>query len=306
MSKVFVVFGATGQQGGSIADFVINDSELSKQFKVRGVTRDASKPAAKTLEQKGIEMISADADDVASLKRAMAGAHTVFAMNMTVFGPQAKEVGLRHGHNMADAAVSEKVSYLIWSTVPSPNKVSGGKYPNVGFWDDHEENEQYIRSLPIKSSFFAPASFMQNFTGLMKPRPNGDGSYSLSNVVTGGTRYPLIETASDSGKYVGAILANPDFYEGKVLSCATAFYSLEEIAQIMSKSLGKSITYKQTPDDVYLQFAPRSVFEMHKYIQDFGYYGPESEKLVAETARQARGKLTTMEEFIAKNPPQLD
>jgi hypothetical protein len=40
MSKVLVVFGATGQQGGSVVNCVINDPELSKQYKVRGVTRD--------------------------------------------------------------------------------------------------------------------------------------------------------------------------------------------------------------------------------------------------------------------------
>ena len=46
MSKVLVVFGATGQQGGSVVNCVINDPELSKLYKVRGVTRDPSNSLA--------------------------------------------------------------------------------------------------------------------------------------------------------------------------------------------------------------------------------------------------------------------
>jgi hypothetical protein len=41
------------------------------------------------------------------------------------------------------------------------------------------------------------------------------------------------------------------------------------------------------------------------YFQDFGYYGPQTKENVEWTAQQARGKLTTFEEYIAKNPIQL-
>ena len=46
MSKLLTVFGATGQQGGAIVEYVINDPELSKQYKIHGITRDLTKPTA--------------------------------------------------------------------------------------------------------------------------------------------------------------------------------------------------------------------------------------------------------------------
>jgi uncharacterized protein YbjT (DUF2867 family) len=58
MSKLLTVFGATGRQGGSVIRTVLADSSLSKQFKIRGITRDVSKPDAKALADKGVEMIS--------------------------------------------------------------------------------------------------------------------------------------------------------------------------------------------------------------------------------------------------------
>lgn len=58
MSKLLTVFGATGRQGGSVIRTVLADSALSQQFKLRGITRDVSKPDAQALAAKGVEVIS--------------------------------------------------------------------------------------------------------------------------------------------------------------------------------------------------------------------------------------------------------
>jgi uncharacterized protein YbjT (DUF2867 family) len=58
MSKLITVFGATGNQGGSVVRAILNDPALSREFKVRGITRDVSKPAAKSLAAKGVELVS--------------------------------------------------------------------------------------------------------------------------------------------------------------------------------------------------------------------------------------------------------
>ena len=57
MSKVITVFGATGRQGGSVVRSVLSDPILSKEFKIRAVTRDASKPAAKELAAKEVDVV---------------------------------------------------------------------------------------------------------------------------------------------------------------------------------------------------------------------------------------------------------
>jgi uncharacterized protein YbjT (DUF2867 family) len=57
MSKILVVFGATGNQGGSVIRSVLADPKLSKEFKIRGVTRDPSKPAAQKLAEQGVEVV---------------------------------------------------------------------------------------------------------------------------------------------------------------------------------------------------------------------------------------------------------
>lgn len=57
MSKLLTVFGATGLQGGSVIDYVLQHPELSKIYRLRGITRDISKPAAIALKEKGVEVV---------------------------------------------------------------------------------------------------------------------------------------------------------------------------------------------------------------------------------------------------------
>ncbi|KAG0012491.1 hypothetical protein BGZ82_002581 [Podila clonocystis] len=287
MSKILVVFGATGLQGGSVANYVLQDVQLSKEYKVRAVTRDPSQPAAKDLKNKGAEVVKGDMTDHNEVR--------------------SREVA--QGKAMADEAVAAGAQYFIFSTSQNTGKISGGKYTGIDHFEAKAEVEEYIRTLPIKSAFYAPSGYMDNFDSFLAPRPVGDGTYAISNIVSPQTKMPLIAVASDSGKYVGAILAEPGKYEGKVFSAAASLTSFEEIAKTISKVTGKTIKYNQVPVEVFRGMLPPSIatryINMFLFIQDFGYYGPQTEELVAWASKNARGNLTTLEEFLTKNPLKL-
>jgi hypothetical protein len=308
MSKLLVVFFATGHQGSSIIDYIINDSALSKVYKVRGVTRDPSKPEALALLKKGVEVVKGDMDNIDSLKQAMRGAHTVFAATLTIYDDQMEIRERAQGKALGDAAVAEGVQYLIFSTLPHANKISDGVY-SVPSFDVKAETEQYIRGLPLDSAFFSPGSFMQNYLGMAAPYPVGDGTYAFSNIVSPQALYPLIDILGDTGKYVGAILAEPDKYKGKVFSAATKLHTLDEVAQAISMATEKVVKYKQMSVDDFKRLMPPvaadNVVLAMKYIEDFGYYGSNTMELVEWSVRHARGKLTTLEEFFVKNPVNL-
>ncbi|KAF8982658.1 hypothetical protein CPC16_011226 [Podila verticillata] len=301
-SKLLVVFGATGNQGGSVVEYVAKDPVLSKEFKIRAVTRDTSKPAAQELSKLGnVEVVQGDLEDPTSLKPVLEGAHTVFIVTSTVYDDRLEEHELRQGQNAADAAVAASASYIIYSTQPNVAKISGGKHKMSGHFDTKNEVERYIRALPLKSAFFAPGGFMQNFSNHMGPQPASDGTYVLANIVTPTAEFPLINI-KDTGKWVGAIMAEPDQFDGKVISAASEVLTWEEIAQTLSKATGKTVVYKQIPVDVFRSFlSPLSadfMVEMMFFFQDFGYYGPDTKKLVAQAVADARGKLTTFTEFL--------
>lgn len=162
MSKVLAVFGATGQQGGSIIDYVLNDPELSSKYKIRAITRDVNSEKAKQLQEK-VEVVQGDVLNRATLETALTGAHTVFAMTTPSFAPDGLKVEYNSGKTIADVAVEKGAEYIIFSTLPPVKEISGGKYTKVAPFDAKAKAEQHIRGLPIKSAFFSPGAFMENY-----------------------------------------------------------------------------------------------------------------------------------------------
>lgn len=309
MTKLLVVFGATGNQGGSIVQTVLSDPTLSSEYRVRAVTRNAGSPKAQALKNQNVEVVEADADSPESLPSALAGAHTVFSLTTSIYDEKLEQRELAHGKGVADAAVAAGAQYLIFSTLAHIGRVSGWKYNRGGHFDSKAEVEEYIRTLPIKSAFFAPGSFMQNFSSIMKPHHGGNGTYMLANVLAPDSKLPLIDI-EETGKYVGPILADPDAFEGKIIAGATRLYTMQETVEIMSKCTGKKVVYKELSEEVFRSFLPANVVEymvhMLLYIRDFGYYGTGTQELVDWSAANARGSLTTLEEYFAKHPLQLD
>lgn len=304
--KLLTIFGATGNQGGSVANYVLDDKELSQQYSVRGITRSASNPKAQALESKGASIIEADLDKPSTLIDALNGTHTLFFLTNTQPGVQSREIEIRQAKSLLDEALKQDVKYIIFSSLPHASKISNGKLQHVHHFDSKAEIEQHIRSLPIKSSFFAPASFMQNFLSVHmapQPSPANDGSYILGNLCDVSTKYPLIDI-TDTGKWVGAVLADPEKYAGKRFAAAERCYTWEEMARILSSVTGKTVVHQKVPDDVFKGFMPEAMrdqlFEMWTLCRDYGYYGASMEVEVEWAARQARGKPTSLEEFLEK------
>ncbi len=72
-----VIVGATGVQGGSVIKAL---AASNKNYRIRGLTRDPSKPAAQALSQQGVEMVAAAlyADKKDDAIKAFEGADILF------------------------------------------------------------------------------------------------------------------------------------------------------------------------------------------------------------------------------------
>src|SRR5450755_4384878 len=91
MSKLITVFGATGVQGGSVVNAILARPILSKEFKVRAITRDPSKPNAQGLRSRGVETVKADLEHSESVIEALKGSYAVFAVT-NYWEKQSKQV----------------------------------------------------------------------------------------------------------------------------------------------------------------------------------------------------------------------
>jgi uncharacterized protein YbjT (DUF2867 family) len=315
MSQVLVVFGATGQQGGSIIDYVRNDPELSAQYTIRAITRDIDSTKAKQLKEKNIEVVQSDVLDRASLEMALTGAHTIFSMTTrpsgpNPFGPESMDAEFNSAKTIADVAIQKGAQYIIYSTLPSLQKISGGEFTISTPFDVKHEAEQYIRSLPIKSAFYCPGGFMENFHNqpFSAPQKAPDGTWVLSRTASPDCRIPWVSVAADTGKFVGAILADPDRYEGKTFCAAAALYTMDDLVTSISKATGKNVVYQQISLEDFRQRLPpgaEAFADGYRCMEKFGYYGSDAENLVAWAIENARGRLTTFEEYLMTHPLQL-
>lgn len=311
MSNILAIFGATGKQGNSIINHVLNTPALSNRYTLRAITRDISSTKAQQLISKNIEVVSGDAKDPSSLAAALTNAHTVFAMTTPTFSPDALEIEYVHAKNIADAAVSQDVQYLIFSTLPSISDISHGKYTMLGPFDAKAEAETYIRTLPIKSAFYSPGSFMENFleqAGWL-PEKLPDGTWELRQHVSPGTNFPLIDAAGDTGKFVGAMLQDPEKFVGRTVCAATGMYDLDDIARSMGEVMGEKVVYRQVSVEELRQglrarFPPafagmvEVVVQLFSYIEEFGYYGPRTEEAVQRAVGNVEGELTSLKVFL--------
>jgi hypothetical protein len=130
MSKLVVVVGAAGSQGGAVVSALLQDTT----FKIRGLTRDINSKGAEALVAQGVEVVAADANNEESLINAFKGAYAIYAMTnffepFVTEGPEkAIEVEYQQGLNLARAASkTSSLKHYIWSTLPDTMALSNGQ-----------------------------------------------------------------------------------------------------------------------------------------------------------------------------------
>lgn len=74
-APLVIVFGATGAQGSSVVNHLIASK---KEYRIKGVTRDPTKPSGQALQSQGVEPIKADLSNLDEVSAAIKGANVVF------------------------------------------------------------------------------------------------------------------------------------------------------------------------------------------------------------------------------------
>ena len=199
--KTIVVTGATGNQGGATARYLLADG-----WHVRALVRDDTTPAAAALAAAGAELVRGDLDDPASLETAVRGAYGVYSVQ------SANPNELTQGTNVVDAAKAAGVRHLVYSSV-------GGAESQNGFYLEHGwgpiekwQIEQHIRSLGVPATILRPAGFMEDFTSPARFFQNG----SL-NVPWHDDLVMQLIAIDDIGAFAALAFADPDYYLGKAI-----------------------------------------------------------------------------------------
>ncbi|KAJ5110701.1 hypothetical protein N7532_001236 [Penicillium argentinense] len=299
MSKLITVFGATGNQGGSVIEAILADSQLSKEFKIRGITRDTTKKSAQDLAKRGVEVVSADLSSLESLTEALKGSHTVFLVT-NYWETMNADIEYSQGKNVADVSKAVGVSHLIFSSLHHVKEETKGRLTKVPHFDSKANVEKYIRASGVGCSFVLPGYYMSNYTQMLAR--SDDGSYTLYYPVGNNAKFPLFDAAQDTGLFVKVALKHAGKLKNKQVMAAAAYYTPQEIVDTFSRVTGKKASFVQVSAEQYKASLPPAVadeyLENQLFVEEPGYYLGEP---LEPSLKLLDSKPTTWEEFVKKN-----
>jgi uncharacterized protein YbjT (DUF2867 family) len=275
--KTIVVVGATGAQGGGLVQAILEDPE--GEFAVRALTRNPESDRARRLAELGAEVMAADIDDVESLKRAFRGAYGAFCVTFfwEHFSPE-KE--LAQAKAMAVAAKAAGLQHVVWSTLEDTRRwvpleddrmpTLQGRY-KVPHFDAKGEADRVFSELGLPVTFLLTSFYWDNLIHFgMGPRKGENGELSFV-LPMADKKLPGI-AAEDIGRCAHGIFKRGKAYIGKTVGVAGEHLSGDEMAEGLTRALGREVVYAYVPPETYRTFGfpgADDLANMFQFNRDF-------------------------------------
>ncbi|WPH01354.1 Hypothetical protein R9X50_00419600 [Acrodontium crateriforme] len=305
--NLLTIFGATGNQGGSVLDIILSRPELNSKYALRGITRDPSSAKSQALAAKGVEMVKAELNDVESLKAAVKGSYGVFAMT-DFWAVMSKDIEVQQGMNLFEAVKSQGVKHYVWSTLPHVEKMTNGVLKHVDHFDGKANVAEHVEANKgdMIVSYFMPSMFMdiRYLVKSLNGTPSINVPFPSENIA-----WPLFDPRSDSGKYVMGLFEGGASANGVKVNAVSDWTTPKKVVAALSKESGKEVVFNAIPKEVFASFLPDNVknelTETMLLVGDYSYYGKGTEKKQAESAKWLikDSELMTFEAWAKKNAP---
>lgn len=255
--RTVLVGGATGHQGGA----VVNEL-LARGHKAVAYVRSADSLKAQALANRGITLVEGDLADVKTLTKAMAGVDAVFSITVP-FGESGIEGEIAQGKALADAAAQQR-KHLVYSSVAGANVAD----KSVGHVNSKQVIEEYINSKDVTHTILGPVYLMENLLNFDFNQLRRD-VYALP--LSPGRKIDQT-TVLDIASLAVYAIENPDEMIGQRVDLASDSVSGQEIVDVLTEVLGRTITYYQMPIEQVRQFAGDEVATMFQKFEEAPYH----------------------------------
>lgn len=304
--KIIAVVGATGAQGGGLVRAITNDPACG--FVVRAITRNVSSEKAKALATRGVEVMAADLDDVASLHRAFSGVHGVFCLT-NFWEHLSPEKEYLQAKNQAESARAAGVHHVIWSTLEDSRKwvpLSDNRMPTllgnykVPHFDAKGEADQEFSKLGLPVTFLLTSFYWENmiFFG-MGPKKGSDGVLQFT-LPMGDKKLPGI-AVEDIGTCALGIFKQGQEYIGKRVGVAGEHLTGTEMAHAMTNAFGQTVRYNAVTPEQYRGFGFTGAEDLGNMFQLKSEFNQEfCGARNPAVAKRLNPELQTFEAWLAK------
>lgn len=231
-TRTVLVTGATGQQGGAVAQAL-----LARGHRVKALTRKPDSDAARQLASAGADVVAGDLGDASSIMKAASGVDAMFLMGNSYEAGTEEET--RQGIIAADAARAAGVGHLIYSSVADADRKTG-----IPHFESKYLVEEHVAGLGIPYTVSAPVAFMENIVAPWSVGALRQGTHAFAMPPE---RILQLIALADIGAFVAALVERRDDVFGKRFDIAGDELSGEEQAQILSQAIGRPIAYQEIP-----------------------------------------------------------
>ncbi|MET0552940.1 MAG: NmrA/HSCARG family protein [Vicinamibacteria bacterium] len=309
--KTIAVVGATGAQGGGLVRAILSDPDGG--FGVRALTRDPASAAARELERLGAEVVAADVDDEASLRRAFEGAHGAFCVTFfwAHFSPEKERA---QAQALARAAKAAGVRHAIWSTLEDTRRwvpLTDDRMPTlmesykVPHFDAKGESDRFFTEAGVPTTFLLTSFYWDNFISFgAGPKPGPDGVLALT-LPMGDRPLPGIAAEDIGGCAYGVFKAEGD-HVGRTVGIAGEHLTGAQMAAAMTNALGRTVVYNDVPPAVYRSFGfpgAEDLGNMFQFKRDFNQDFRGARDVAA--SRRLHAGLQSFDAWLARNAPRI-
>lgn len=214
VQRTVLVVGATGTQGGAVAEALLREDEVE----VHALTRNPSSEPAEALDRAGATVVEGDLADRDRLRELLAAVDAAFGV--TDFWEHGYETEVEHGVNLAEAADEAGLEHLVFSSVGGADRDTG-----IAHFDSKFEVEERIRELDLPATILRPVFFMQNFEGMREAILDG----TLAMALAPGTPLQMVD-AENLGELAARALDEPERYVGEAIEVAGDELTLQATA----------------------------------------------------------------------------
>lgn len=313
---LLTIFGATGNQGGSIIDTVLAHPHLTSKYSLRAITRDPSSTKSQSLAKQGIELVRADLNDPSSLESALSGSYGVFGVTdfwSLLSTGSAKATETQQGINLFNASKAAGVKHFVFSSLPDVTKLSKGRITSVEHFDSKAAVQAYAeahKSPEMISSYYMPAMFLEQLKGMINPGQDGKPTLALPFSDENRT-WPMTSPRRDGGKYVMGLFEAGEKANGVAVQGVSTWVSPREAVSQLSQQTGSEVKFASIPLEMFAGFMPEAIREemagMFQWIGEEQYYGLGTQGKQAESdgfmLEGSKGELLGFEQFVKENAP---
>jgi uncharacterized protein YbjT (DUF2867 family) len=250
--ETIVVTGATGRQGGAVTQQLLKDG-----WRVRALTRNASRPQARALADVGAEVVQGDMAARDSLVSVFNGAYGVYSVQNPMISGHEGEI--LQGKNVADLAKEAGVRHLVYGSAAPGLRGTG-----VGSWESKLEIEAHMRQLGLPVTILRPMAFMELL--IDKSFYPAASTWHVMPKLMGESRPLGWLCMEDLGIIAAKAFADPDRFIGEDIRLASDIQTIEGCRAIYRDVVGKAPPRFPMPVWLFQRFVGTDLTAMWRWL----------------------------------------